>query len=171
MKEKAKVLIIDDNENMRETLADILMEKGYEVATAKTAREGITAAGKGFYNIHLIDVNLPDKTGIDLLKAFRSSYPVRINIMITASSNVKYAVDALNIGANAYVLKPIDFINLEQIMKDCLKKQEPTLKATEERLAEFMTSTVHEKEEPITEIVAGPNEEQCIDQDEKQGTK
>lgn len=84
MKERPRVLIIDDNANMRETLADILEEKGYEVATTKTAREGIRAAGKFFFNIHLIDINLPDKTGIELLRDFRSTYPSRINIMITA---------------------------------------------------------------------------------------
>ena len=158
MKEKARVLIIDDNANMRETLADILEEKGYEVVATRTAREGIQAAGKFFFNIHLIDINLPDKTGIELLRDFRTAYPLRINIMITASATLKYAVDALNIGANAYILKPIDFTNLEQTMKECLRKQAPTLKATNERLTAFMTST---------EITT---EEQCTCQDEKQKT-
>ena len=144
MKEKSKVLIIDDNANMAETLADILEEKGYDVVTARTAREGIQEAGKSFFNIHLIDINLPDKTGIELLRGFRVSYPTRINIMITASAMLKYAVDALNIGANAYILKPIDFNNLEQTMKECLRKQLPTLKATEERLTEFMTASPEE---------------------------
>jgi DNA-binding NtrC family response regulator len=141
MKQKPKVLIIDDNANMRETLTDILEEKGYDVVSARTAREGIQAAGEGFFNIHLIDINLPDKTGIELLRSFRSSYPNRINIMITASATLKHAVDALNIGANAYILKPVDFNNLEKTMKDCLRKQKPTLKASEERLAEFMANT------------------------------
>jgi DNA-binding NtrC family response regulator len=144
MKEKPKVLIIDDNMNMCETLADILEEKGYEVVTAKTAREGVQAAGESFFNVHLIDVNLPDKTGIELLKSFKITYPYRINIMITATATLKYAVDALNIGANAYILKPIDFPTLEQTMKECLRKQQPTLKAMEERLTEFIASTATE---------------------------
>jgi DNA-binding response OmpR family regulator len=158
MKEKVRVLIIDDNANMRETLADILEENGYEVVTTKTAREGVQAAGKFFFNIHLIDINLPDKTGIELLREFRSAYPLRINIMITASAMLKYAVDALNIGADAYILKPIDFNNLEQTMKECLRKQAPTLKATNERLTAFMTGT------------DATTEEQCPCQDEKQNT-
>ena len=150
MKERPRVLIIDDNANMRETLADILEEKGYDVVTTKTAREGIQAAGKFFFNIHLIDINLPDKTGIELLRDFRSTYPLRINIMITASATLKYAVNALNIGANAYILKPIDFNNLEQTMKDCLRKQAPTLKATNERLNAFMAGTEETTEKQCT---------------------
>jgi KaiC/GvpD/RAD55 family RecA-like ATPase len=69
-------------------------------------------------------------------------YPSRINIMITASAMLKNAVDALNLGANAYILKPIDFARLDQTMKDSLRKQRKTLKTTEERLAEFMKDTM-----------------------------
>ena len=143
---KSKVLVIDDNSNMRETLADILEEKGYEVVTVGTAHEGMQAAAKSFFNIHLIDINLPDKTGIDLLRSFKGLYPLRINIMVTASATLKYAVDALNFGADAYILKPIDFSNLERVMKECLRKQQPTLKATEERLTEFIANSSVETE-------------------------
>lgn len=145
MKREPKVLIIDDNANMRETLADILEEKGYEVVTARTAQEGTQAARESFFNIALIDINLPDKTGIELLKEFRSAYPSRINIMVTASGTLKHAVDALNLGADAYVLKPIDFIKLYQIMKECLGKQRKVLNTTEEQLAHLMENTPEQK--------------------------
>jgi DNA-binding NtrC family response regulator len=141
MKERPKVLVIDDNANMRETLADILEEKGYEVVTTKTALEAMQMAQKSFFNIALIDINLPDKTGIELLRKFRSMYPSRMNIMITASALLRNAVDAVNLGANGYILKPIDLTNLDQIMKECLRKQQKTLKTTEERLAAFMKNT------------------------------
>jgi DNA-binding response OmpR family regulator len=144
MKSNPRVLIIDDNVNMRETMSDILQEKGYDVVTAGTALEGQQAAAKSFFNIHLIDINLPDKTGIDILRSFKSMYPTRINIMVTASATLKYAVDALNAGADAYVLKPVDFLNLEHTMKECLRKQQPTIRATEDRLAEFIASPPQE---------------------------
>ena len=142
MKERPRVLIVDDNANMCETLADTLEEKGYEVVSTKTASEAIRMAQKSFFNVALIDVNLPDKTGIELLRELRSMYPSRINIMITASAMLKNAVDALNLGANAYMLKPIDFARLDRTMKECLRKQQKTLKTTEERLAEFMKDTM-----------------------------
>jgi DNA-binding NtrC family response regulator len=144
MKEGPKVLIIDDNTNMRETLSDVLEEKGYKTITAKTALEGMQAARGSFFNIVLIDINLPDKTGLELLKEFRRAYPSRINIMITASIVLKNAVDAVNLGADAYILKPIDFIKLNQIMKECLRKQQETLKTTEGRVAEFMKKSTIE---------------------------
>ena len=65
--------------------------------------------------------------------------------MITASATLKYAVDAVNIGADAYILKPIDFYNLDKTMKECLRKQQPTLEAMDERLTEFMTNTNKEE--------------------------
>jgi DNA-binding NtrC family response regulator len=145
MKREPKVLIIDDNANMRETLADILEEKGYEVVTSRTAHEATQAAREAFFNIALIDINLPDKTGIELLKEFRSAYPSRINIMITASGTLKNAVDALNLGADAYILKPIDFVKLDQIMKDCMRKQRKVLKTTEEQLAQLMENMPDDK--------------------------
>jgi DNA-binding NtrC family response regulator len=141
MKQKPKVLIIDDNQNMRETLADILEEKGYDVVTAKTGQEALGATEKSFFNIHLIDINLPDKIGIELLRSFKNAYPVRKNIMITASTSLKYAVDAVNLGADAYILKPIDLIKLDQIMKECLRQQQPTLEAMNKRLVGFMTNS------------------------------
>jgi DNA-binding response OmpR family regulator len=145
MKREPKVLIIDDNANMRETLADILEEKGYEVVTARTAKEGIQAARESYFNIALIDINLPDKTGIEILKEFRSAYPSRINIMITASGTLKHAVDAVNLGADAYILKPIDFVKLDKIMKDCLRKQQKVLKTAEELVAQLMENTPENK--------------------------
>jgi DNA-binding NtrC family response regulator len=141
MKERPKLLIIDDNANMRETLADILEEKGYRVETAKTALEAMQIAQESFFNIALIDINLPDRTGMELLRKFKSMYPSRINIMITASAMLKNAVDALNLGADGYILKPIDFIKFDKIIKECLRRQLRTLKATEQRLAKFGENT------------------------------
>src|SRR5271157_314452 len=173
MKERQRVLIVDDNANMCETLADTLEEKGYEVVSAKTAFDATRMARKSFFNVALIDINLPDKTGIDLLREFRSMYPSRINIMITASALLKNAVDALNLGADAYILKPIDFARLDQTMKNCLRKQQKTLKTTEGRLAEFMKDTMHtQAPETSSHIGAEKNIEKrelkmiCVERDE-----
>jgi DNA-binding NtrC family response regulator len=153
VKEKPKVLIIDNNANMCETLADILLEKGYAVVTARTASEGVEAARNWFFNIHLIDINLADKTGIELLRNFRSAYPSRINIMTTTSATLKYAVEAVNVGADAFILKPIDFASLEQTMTECLKKQQLAHNAAEERLEEFIIETSEARESSLMEFI------------------
>lgn len=139
MREKPSLLIIDDDENMLETLSDIFREKGYLTETAKNGLQAIQKSQVKFYNIALIDVQLPDITGVELLRTFREKYPSRMNIIITAHATVKTATDAVNLGANAYIMKPIDFRKLDQIIKQCLKKQRKALKITQERVADFIT--------------------------------
>lgn len=137
MKEKPSLLIVDDDEDMLETLSDILQEKGYPIETATTGKEAITKAKEHFFNVALIDLKLPDMTGIEVLRTFRKKYPVRMNIVVTAYATVQNAVDALNLGANAYIMKPIDLKKLDQILKQCNKKQQEVLKITQEKLVNF----------------------------------
>jgi len=120
MPEKASLLIVDDDEDMLETLSDVLQEKGYQTETAKTGREAITKAEEHFFDVALIDLKLPDITGIDVLRIFREKHPTQMNIMITAYSTRQNAVDALNLGAHAYIMKPIDHKILDRTIKRCL---------------------------------------------------
>ena len=123
MKKKASLLIIDDDENMLETLSDILQEKGYQTETAKTGHEAIIKAEGKFFNISLIDIKLPDMSGIEVLRTFRRKYPSRMNIVITAHATLHNTMDALNVGANTYLMKPIDLEKLDKTIKKCLQKQ------------------------------------------------
>ena len=142
MSEKASLLIIDDDEYMLETLGDILQEKGYRIEAARTGEEAIMKAREHFFNVALIDVKLPDVTGIEVLRTFKEKYPARMNIIITANATLQNAVDALNLGANAYITKPIDHEILDQMIKSCLKKQQEALKITRENLAEFIDEVI-----------------------------
>ena len=147
MPEKTNLLIIDDNENMLETLDDILQEKGYSIETAKTGEEAIKKAKEDFYNVALIDIKLPDMTAIEVLQTFREKYPSRLNIIITAHADLQNAVDALNLGANAYIKKPVDHEILDQMIKECLQKQEEALTISQEKLAEFVEEEIEKKTE------------------------
>jgi DNA-binding NtrC family response regulator len=78
--EAARILVIDDDENIRKVLETTLEDEGYIVETAETAKKGIEASEKAFYNLSLIDVRLPDMEGIDLLSKLRNTKPkMRIN--------------------------------------------------------------------------------------------
>ena len=138
MAEKPVLLLVDDNEDMLETLSDILREKGYQIETAQNGREAIKKAKERFFNIALIDMKMPDMTGIEVLKTFRKKYPSRMNVMVTAYANLQNTMDALNLGANAYIMKPVDHKRLDEIIVECLKKQQEALKMTQEKLSEFM---------------------------------
>lgn len=113
---KGSILIIDDDKNGIETLADVLQEKGYWVKTAKTGKEAIRTARERFFDIALIDLKLPDMSGITVLKIFQLKYPHMIKIMITDHADLQNAVDAMNIGANAYIMKPIDHDRLSGLI-------------------------------------------------------
>ena len=75
MGEAARILVIDDDENIRKVLATILEDEGYIVETAETAKKGIEESEKAFYNLALIDVRLPDMEGIELLSKLRNTKP------------------------------------------------------------------------------------------------
>jgi DNA-binding response OmpR family regulator len=122
MSEKVSILIIDDNKGMRETLSDVLQEKGYLTETAKTGQEAIVKARKRFFNVALIDIKLPDVTGIEVLQTFREKHPSMMTIMVTGYANLKNAVESLNSGANAYVMKPIDPERLDLMIKEFLTR-------------------------------------------------
>jgi DNA-binding NtrC family response regulator len=124
MPEKVNILLVDDDEETLETLSDILQEKGVYTETAKTGREALAKVDKMVFNVILLDIKLPDMSGIDVLKALNEKHLSAITIMITANATVQNAVDANNFGASAYILKPIDHEKLLEIIKNCLNKQE-----------------------------------------------
>lgn len=120
MPRKAKILIVDDDEDMLETLSDILEEKGYRIATARTGKKAIKKAKEQFFNVALIDIQLPDVEGIEVLRTFREKHPTVMNIMITGHATLQSAVEALNLGAYAYIMKPIHPDKLDKMIKKCL---------------------------------------------------
>ena len=124
MPEKVSILIVDDDEDTLETLTDILQEKGFYTETAKTGKEALAKAEERFFNVVLLDIKLPDITGIEVLQALAGKHLSTMSIMITANATVQNAVDANNFGASAYIMKPIDQETLFRAIKECLKKQE-----------------------------------------------
>ena len=124
MPEKVSILIVDDAEEALETLSDILQEKGFYTETAKTGKEALAKVEKRFFNVVLLDIKLPDITGIEVLQALAGKHLSTMTIMMTAYATVQNAVDANNLGASAYLMKPIDQEKLLLAIKECLKKQE-----------------------------------------------
>jgi DNA-binding NtrC family response regulator len=131
---------VDDNENLRSTLIDILEEEGCKAEEAGTGEEALVKAEKGNYNVAIIDLKLPDTTGIKLLQVFRKRYPHRKNIVVTAYGTLRNAMDALNLGANAFILKPVDPQKLRQTLQQCLEEQQKVEKSIDE-----VKSLLHEQ--------------------------
>ena len=103
-----RVLVIDDEAEIRESLETLLQLEGYTVATAATGREGMALLGERNFDIVLLDLALPDRNGMDLLGEIHMLNPLQPVIMITAYGTVENAVRAMQNGATNFIQKPWD---------------------------------------------------------------
>jgi len=145
--EQIRILVADDDEGIRETIATILEDEGYLVDQAENGKEAIEKSNKRFYNVALIDIRLPDMEGTELLSAMKDTMPKMIKIIITGYPAMQNAIDAVNKGADAYILKPVKVDNLLITIKEHLKKQRDAKKFNEEKVTEFIKTRVREIEE------------------------
>jgi DNA-binding NtrC family response regulator len=139
-----RIIIIDDDENIRKVLQAILEDEGYYVDTADTGKTGIDKAGKNFYNLALVDVRLPDMEGIDLLSQLPETKPRMRKIIVTGFPTMQNAMAAVNNGADGYVMKPFDVEKILSTIKELLQKQEDEKKFDEEKIAEFIETRIKE---------------------------
>lgn len=144
MEKQARILIIDDDENIRKVLQTILEDEGYHIETADTARKGIEKCENSFFNLALIDVRLPDMEGIELLTKLPETKPKIRKIIVTGYPTLQNAVSAVNNGADGYVLKPFDVEKILATIQDQLLKQAEEKKFSEEKIAEFIETRVKE---------------------------
>jgi DNA-binding NtrC family response regulator len=109
-------LIIDDERNFREFLGEALESEGYAVRHAGTARAGLAMARDALPQVVLLDQNLPDRPGLELLPELRRLPVCPVVIVITAHAQVGYAVDAVKAGAFHYLPKPFAFSDLLDVL-------------------------------------------------------
>jgi diguanylate cyclase (GGDEF)-like protein/PAS domain S-box-containing protein len=135
----SRLLIVDDNELNRDMLARRLERKGFDVVLADGARELMQRVKEGNVDIVLLDIEMPEISGLEALKMLRETYsqielPV---IMVTAKTQSEDIVKALDLGANDYVTKPIDFaVTLARIGTQLShKRAQEALRESEERYA------------------------------------
>src|SRR2546430_8970744 len=134
-----KLLIVDDNEMNRDMLARRLERKGYAVGVAESAQQLLEQIKREGADVVLLDIEMPDVSGLEALKTLREAYsPIELPIiMVTAKNQSDDVVKALNLGANDYVTKPIDFaVTLARIGTQLShKRAQEALKESEERYA------------------------------------
>jgi PAS domain S-box-containing protein len=135
---KKTILIVDDDEALRDNLKDILDDEGYDLQTASNCAEALGLAAAEKPQVALLDLKLPDDSGINLLARLRQIHPDCICALMTAFADVDSAVAALHKGAFHYLQKPVrpvELINLlERIFETVSIKQEK--RRAEEKLRE-----------------------------------
>ncbi|MCM2359630.1 MAG: diguanylate cyclase [Geobacteraceae bacterium] len=117
------ILIIDDDPGLRKTLADILRAKGHDPLTAGSGGEGIALVQERHVNLVLIDLGLPDLTGIEVLDMVKSARPATEAIILTGNATLDSAIEATNRGAFSYLQKPYDIEQLLLHIQRALEKQ------------------------------------------------
>jgi len=136
---KNRLLIVDDNEMNRDMLARRLARKGYEIALAENARQLLQRVEQEGVDLVLLDIEMPEISGLDALKTLREAYsPIELPvIMVTAKNQSEDIVKALDMGANDYLTKPIDFpVAVARIGTQLShKRAQEALRESEERYA------------------------------------
>lgn len=118
-----KVLVVDDDADLRLSVSSALSENHYLVDQARDGEEGVNRVRAGNYSLVLLDVNMPRMSGMEALKEIKAHDPSIIVIMLTAFSNVRDAVEATKEGAYNYLEKPIKAENLVYLVDKALKAQ------------------------------------------------
>jgi DNA-binding response OmpR family regulator len=124
---ESRLLIVDDNEMNRDMLARRLSRSGYLVDVAENARQLMQHVKENGLDLVLLDIEMPEVSGFDALKMLRKDYsPSQLPIiMVTARNQREDIVRALNLGANDYLTKPVDFpVALARIATQLSRKQE-----------------------------------------------
>ncbi len=108
----SSILIVDDEAALRQSLSLVLRSDGYKVTTASTADEASRLLEAGAFDLVFLDLKMPGKDGLVMLKELRSMYPHMPVLILTAHATLEFAMEAVRLGARDYLLKPIDPENI-----------------------------------------------------------
>jgi len=104
---KDLILIVDDDLDFLDLISTLLRCEGYDVETAKSGQEALEKSREKIYSLVLINIKLPDLEGIEVLKRIEKTDPKMRKVIVTGYQTLENAVQALNLGANAYLVKPL----------------------------------------------------------------
>ena len=116
-----RLLVVDDEVELVDTLCDILSEWGYEAAGCTSGKDALEILKKQKFDLLLVDLVMTEMDGIELLQAALEEAPSLVCIIITGKGTIYTAVEAMKLGAFDYVLKPLDFDMLKQCLFRAMK--------------------------------------------------
>ena len=112
-----KILVVDDDPEVRMATRDFLSSKGYDVSVAEGGRDALRQLDSSPADVVLLDVAMPDMDGLETLKRIVSAHPNVPVIMVTANADIKITSKVLQLGAADYVPKPFDLDYLNQAIR------------------------------------------------------
>jgi len=114
------ILVVDDEAIVRESLREWLTDDGYQVEVAEDGEAALKAIAKQDFGVAILDLMLPGKNGIEVLREAKEKKPYLKGIIITAYASVPTAVEAMKEGAVDYLPKPVQLNHLEALIRDAL---------------------------------------------------
>ena len=118
---EGRVLIVDDEDSIRDYLSMMLEREGYDVAACESGRKALRLNTKEAFDVVITDIQLPGMSGIEILTSLRESDPTVPVIIITGHASQESAIEALNVGAFYYLLKPVSNEELKQVVRNALE--------------------------------------------------
>ena len=116
-----RILIIEDEDTLRESLSRVFTREGYQVVAVNSAEPALELFEEGSFDLIITDIILPGISGIELLKRVKEAAPEQVVIIMTAYASLETAVETLRSGAYDYIVKPIIHEEIKQIVKNALK--------------------------------------------------
>ncbi|MDY0041534.1 MAG: response regulator, partial [Desulforhabdus sp.] len=120
---RIKILVVDDELIVRESLIGWLKKTGYEVSAAEGGRRAIEMLSEKDYDLVFLDIKMPDMGGIEVLDHIKANFPQTMVVMITAYGSVETSVEAMKRGANDYLMKPFDPEQLTLLVEKLIQQK------------------------------------------------
>jgi two-component system response regulator RegA len=130
------MLVVDDNQILREQMARAFARRGYNVRTASNFDEAVALAGAESPELAVVDLRMPGRSGLELLQALKQIDPTTRVVVLTGFGSIATAVDAMRLGATSYVAKPAD---ADEILAAFARAERPVLEGTP---ADFQSPTL-----------------------------
>ncbi|MDH5704788.1 MAG: sigma-54 dependent transcriptional regulator [Candidatus Aminicenantes bacterium] len=149
------ILIIDDDPLIRKTLSSHLSKADYEVSMAEDGEEGIQSYEESVPDLTILDIRLPDMSGIEVLSRIKEKDKNASIIIMTAYDDMKTTVDAIKLGAFEYLVKPLDYVELDLTIKKAFQMQSLEDKVSylvEEQQKEYTIDNIIGRSQQIREV-------------------
>jgi two-component system, NtrC family, response regulator PilR len=140
MSRKERILIVDDEAQIREVLSEYFGKMGYEIETAKDGEEALSKFKPDLFDCVISDIAMPGISGEELLKRLKAKDPTVLFLIITGHPSIESAVETIKLGAYDYVAKPLRLKELHIKVERALytRQLEKAVRATSERLRRLM---------------------------------
>ncbi|MDW8002988.1 MAG: sigma-54 dependent transcriptional regulator, partial [Deltaproteobacteria bacterium] len=152
---KQKILVIDDDFEMRLALKEALSKEGYEVILAEDGKTAKEQLDKNIFDLVISDVKMPNLCGLDLLKYIKDRTPLLPVVLITAYATINDAVRAIKEGAFDYIQKPFALETLYEVVRRAIKKTNGRIVYESKKMKEVLTAAEKVAKSDVTVLILG----------------